>query len=144
MTSCWQPFQEPLRNTLVRTGTIALVAGGVLARFWGGLGRLPLAILLVLWFSLGGHWVELWFLNWLRPRLSAARAVQIGARLGVWFVGGTGLGVGMALTAMALAGFQPSQWPAWWIGGIAFVGLELVVHLLLQLSGSPSFYNGRG
>jgi hypothetical protein len=50
----------------------------------------------------------------------------------------------MDLTAMALTGFRPAQWPAWWLGGLAFIGLELVVHLVLQLRGQPSFYNGRG
>lgn len=144
MTSPWQPFQEPLRNTLLRTVAIAVVAGGVLARFWGGLGRWPLATLLALWFSLGGHWLEVWFLNWLRPRLPVARIVQFGARIAIWFIGGMGLGLGMALTATALAGFQPSQWPAGWLAGLAFVGLELAVHLLMQLRGLPSFYNGRG
>jgi hypothetical protein len=69
------------------------------------------------------------------------------ARLGVWFVGGTGLALGMGLTAMAL-GFPPAQWrawgPAWWLGGLVFIGIELVVHLALQLRGRPSFYDGRG
>ena len=37
----------------------------------------------MLWPSLGGHWVELWFLNWLRPRLPVARGAQIVTRLGV-------------------------------------------------------------
>ena len=37
MTSPWQPYREPLRRTLVRTGTIALVVGGVLARWWSQL-----------------------------------------------------------------------------------------------------------
>lgn len=129
---------------MVRTGTIALVVGAVLARWWGGLGRWPLITLPVLWFSFGGHWVELWSLNWLRPRLPVGRAVQAGARLGVWFVGGTGLGLGVALTAMWLAGLEPVRWPAWWLGGPILVGLELVVHLLLQLRGRPSFYDGRG
>jgi hypothetical protein len=131
----------------VRTGTIALVVGAVLARWWGGLARWPMATLLALWPSLGGHWVELWFLNWLRPRLSDVRPVQVGARVGVWFVGGAGLALGMALTAMALGGFRSAQWSAWrtaWLGGLAFIGIELVVHLALQLRGRPSFYNGRG
>lgn len=140
----WQPYREPLRVTLLRTGTIALVGGALLASWWGGVSRWPLAILLVLWPSLGGHWLELWFLNRLRPRLSTARAVQVGARVGVWFVGGAGLAIGMCLTAMALAGFHPVQWPAWWVGGLAFIGIELVAHLALQLRGKPSFYNGRG
>src|SRR2546423_515949 len=70
MTSQWQLYQEPLRFTMLRTGMIAIVVGAVLARLWGGLARWPMATLLVLWPSFGGHWVEVWFLNWLRPRLS--------------------------------------------------------------------------
>ena len=143
MTSQWQPFREPLRVTLLRTGMIAIVVGAVLARFWGGLVRWPLATLVVLWPSFGGHWVEVWFLNWLRPRLSVARGVQVAARVGVWFVGGIGLAVGMGLTAMAFAGFRP-HWPACWLGGVAFIGIELVAHLVLKLRGRPSFYNGCG
>jgi len=144
MTSQWQPFREPLPVTLLRTGTIAIVVGAVLAQFWGGLARWPMATLLVLWPSLGGHWVELWFLNWLRPRLSAARRVQVAARVGVWFVGGIGLAIGMGLTAMAIGGFRLARWAAWWLGGLAFIGIELVAHLILQLRGRPSFYDGRG
>jgi hypothetical protein len=144
MTSQWQPYREPLRTTILRTGMIAIVVGGVLARFWGGLARWPMATLLVLWPSFGGHWVEIWFLNWLRPRLSIARGVQVAARLAVWFCGGAGLAIGMGLTAMALAGFRPAHWPAWWLGGLAFISIELVTHLVLQLRGQRSFYNGRG
>jgi hypothetical protein len=144
MTTQWQPYREPLRTTILRNGMIAIVVGAVLALLRGGLVRWPLATLLVLWPWLGGHFVELWFLNWLRPRLSIARGVQVAARVGVWFVGGTGLAIGMALTAMVLAGFHPARWPAWWIGGLAFLGVELAAHLMLQLRGRPSFYNGRG
>src|SRR5436309_2723715 len=143
MTSqLWQPCREPLRVTLLRTGTIALVVGAVLATRRGGLGsgglgRLPTATLLALWPALGGHWVEVWFLNWLRPRISGAPVVQVGARIAAWFVGGAVLALGMALTVMALDGFRPAHlgaWErAWWIGGLAFVGIELVVHLVLQL-----------
>jgi hypothetical protein len=139
-----QPYREPLRFTLVRNGIIALVVGGALAGRWGGVAGWPLASLLVLWPALGGHCVELWFLNWLRPRLPSGFAVQLGARLGVWFVGGAALALGMALTAMGLAGFRPEQWPPWWLGGLAFIGIELVAHLALALRGRPSFYNGRG
>jgi hypothetical protein len=144
MTSQWQPYREPFHITLLRTGMIAIVGGAVLARFWGGRAGWLTATLLVLWPSFGGHWVEVWFLNWLRPRLSIARGVQVAARVGVWFVGGTGLAVGMGLTAMELAGYRQTHWPTWWLGGLAFIGIELVAHLVLQLRGRPSFYNGRG
>jgi len=145
MTAAWQPYREPFRTTVLRTITIALVVGALLARsLGGGLALWPLSVLLVLWPSFGGHWVELWFLNWLRPRLPVARVVQVAARLGVWFAGGLGLALGMELTAMALAGFQPSRWPPWWFGGLAFIGVELVAQFFLQIRGRPSFYNGRG
>jgi hypothetical protein len=129
---------------MLRTGTIAIVVGAVLAGLRGRLTFWPMATLVVLWPSFGGHWVEIWFLNWLRPRLSNARGVHVAARLGVWFLGGTGLAIGMGLTAMTLAGFRPRHWPAWWLGGLAFIGIEVVAHLVLQLRGHPSFYNGRG
>lgn len=144
MTSPWQPFREPLRTTLLRNGTIAIVVGGVLALCRGGLTRWPLDALLVLWPALGGHWVEVWFLNWLRPRISGTRDIQVVARVAVWFVGGVGLANCMRWTAMALSGFQMRLWPAWWIAGLAFIAIELVAHLALQLRGRPSFYNGRG
>jgi hypothetical protein len=129
---------------MLRTGMIAIVVGAVVARLWGGLARWPLATLLVLWASFGGHWVEVWFLDWLRPRLSSARGFQVAARVGVWFVGGAVLAIGMGLTAMALAGLRPANWSTWWLGGLAFIGIELVTHLVLQFRGRPSFYNGRG
>jgi hypothetical protein len=50
----------------------------------------------------------------------------------------------MWLTASALGTSRPARWPHWWVGGLAFVGIELVVHLVLHLRGNTSFYNGRG
>jgi hypothetical protein len=147
MIPAWQPHREPLRTTLVRTILIAVVAGTVLAAWSARSTRpiaWPVAVVLMLWLSFGGHWVELWYLNWLRPRLPAAPTVQRVARLGTWFLGGCGLGVGMMLTAHALGGMRLAEWPAWWIVGVVFIGLELVVHAVLQVRGRPSFFNGRG
>ena len=144
MESQWQPYREPLRTTLLRTGLIAVVTGAIVARSWGSPSRWPLATLLMLWPAVGGHWIEIGFLNWLRPRIPPTRAVQISARIGSWFLGGIVLAVGMALTAIALNARGPMRWHAWWVGGIAFIAIELIAHLVLQLRGRPSFYNGRG
>jgi hypothetical protein len=146
----WHRYREPIRTTLLRTGMIALALGAVLAGVQGGirggLARWPAATLIALWPALGGHFVELLFLNWLRPRLPGSRALQIIVRLVVWFIGGVLLALGMYLTAMLLPGsrsMRPQSW--WWFGGgIAFIGIELLAHLALQLRGRPSFYNGRG
>ena len=142
MNTMWQPYREPLRTTLLRTGIIALVTGAIVSKWWGGLAQWPAATLLMLWPAFGGHWVELWFLNWLRPRIAPTRGVQVAARMGAWFVAGIVLAVGMSLTAMAIRG--PGKPPVWWISGVAFIGIELTAHLVLQFRGRPSFYNGRG
>jgi len=144
LTTPWQPFSEPGRNTALRTFGIAIVVGIALAL--GSRGRIAAstAVLLVLWFSLGGHFVELWFLNWLRPRLPVSRGAQIAGRLGAWFVGGVAIAFGMAMTARLLTGAPPTRQLAWWVGGLAFIGLELVVHFLMLLRGLPSIYDGRG
>jgi len=137
----WQSFHEPLRTTLVRTGPMALAAGLVAAAVQGQPARWPQWTLFALWFTLGGHGLELFFLNWLRPRLAVSRWAQITGRLLTWLVGGTLLLVGARATVLSLSA-RPLRLPAWWLGGLAFLGLELLVHLRLQLRGRASFYNG--
>jgi hypothetical protein len=144
MTSGWQPYREPLGSAILRTGTIAVVIGAVLAHFWGGWRHWPVATFAALWPSFGGHWLEVWFLNWLRPRLPAGRGVHTAGRIAVWFVGGTALGAGMGFTAMLLGGWHPARLPAWWVAGVAFIGIELAAHMALALGGRPSFYDGQG
>jgi hypothetical protein len=140
----WQPFHEPARATLARTIGIALVAGALFARQWGGMARWPVATIVMLWPALGGHFLELWFLNWLRPRLSRNRAVQAAARVALWFVGGVAFLNAMRITAAALTGLHRASHVVWWLGGVAFVCIELVAQLVLRLRGRPSFYDGRG
>src|SRR3982750_3519858 len=113
----WQPYSERLWVTLARTGGIALAVGALLAWRWGAIGRWPLAALLAFWPTFGGHWVEVFFLNVLHPWLPMARGTQITARLGVWFVGGIVLALGMMATAMLL-GVTPARWLAWWTAGV--------------------------
>ena len=137
------PYREPLSATLTRTVGIALVIGGVVAHQWGGLRRWPMATALILWPALGGHWLELWFLTWLRPRLPEARGVQLAVRIAVWFIGGVVLALGMGLTAIAFTARRPAPWVTWWMAGFAFIGIELVAHAILQARGRPSLFNGR-
>ena len=135
--------REPLRVTLTRTVAIALIAGAALASRSGGLALWPIMSVVMLWPSLGGHYVELAYLDVARPRLSASRAVQTLARIAVWFVGGALMVVGMHFTAILLRAPKPLPTSAWWLGGIVFIGLELVVHLALHARGRSSFFSGR-
>lgn len=138
------PFSEPLRTTLLRTGLIAAGVGLALSISAGGLHRWPMATLLAFVPSFGGHWFELWFLNWLRPRLPHSRPIHVAARLLLWFIAGIVLLWCMQCIATAMSGARPVRWPMPWIAGLGFIGIELVVHLVLQLRGLRNFYNGRG
>ncbi|PYO37627.1 MAG: hypothetical protein DMD37_07635 [Gemmatimonadetes bacterium] len=137
----WQSYQEPLRVTLVRTGLVGLLVGLIAARVQGQRASWPQWTAFALWFSFGGHWVELFFLNWCRPRLGPARRAQITGRLLTWLVGGTLLMIGARITALSLSA-QALRLPPWWLGGPVFLVLELLVHALPQLRGQPNFYNG--
>ncbi len=142
-SSSWPRFEEPFRRALVRNVALAGVAGAVLALQRHDLGLLlPLAAL-ALWFSLGGHYIELAFLNGLRARIPQGRLPQVVVRLLVWLSGGVLLYGSMAATARALP-IQAPPLGLWWYGGFLLIGVELAVHAILAIRGLPNFYNGRG
>jgi hypothetical protein len=139
----WPPVDEPLTRTLRRTFIIAIVVGGVGAL----LARAPVLalpwMLLALWPSLGGHYVEIGFLNGVRARLPRHRLVQVLARLAWWLAGGALLGFAVILTPRVLPISAPPL-RSGWMGAPIFVVIELVAHAGLALRGRPSFYCGDG
>ncbi|MGH7787031.1 MAG: hypothetical protein ACRERC_09215 [Candidatus Binatia bacterium] len=130
------------RATALRTGAIALAVGAGVGLYRRRLDALIPAALLALWFALGGHFVEVLFRNQLRHRLGG-QPVRIVARLAYWFAGGTVLYAGARATRAILTGQHAGPWP-WWIAGVGFVVLELLIHWLLHLRGNPNLYDGRG
>ncbi|MEO8624101.1 MAG: hypothetical protein ABI625_23680 [bacterium] len=140
----WQPFREPLRVTLTRTVSIALVAGTVVAVSAHALRLWPVITLLMLWPSVGGHWIDLLFLNRIRPHLPQSGLILRLSRIAVWFGGGIVLALGVRLTARLLFHNQTLVWLTWATAGAVFVAVELVAHAALHARGRPSFYNGLG
>lgn len=131
-------------SAIVRNVAIALAAGAAISGLRGGPVRWLEFSLIALWPSFGGHFVELWFLNWLRPRLRPIRGTQAAARLGLWYLAGNMLLGLMTLSGSALFGFHMPSWMRFGANGVIFIGVELLAHLALLLSGRPSFYDGRG
>ena len=140
----WHPFRESLRTTLTRTFVIAAVAATIASAGFGRFRLWPLLFLVMLWPSFGGHWIDFFFLNYLRPRLPSSRSLQLGARLAIWFVGGVLLSLGARITLSAFMAHAPERWLTWAAAGVGFVAIELVAHAGLQARGRPSFYNGQG
>jgi hypothetical protein len=103
----------------------------------------PSVTLFALWFTLGGHFLELLFRNRLRHYISGQLAAQVLARVAYWFAGGAMLFECALATRTLLAPRMPVPF-SWWLAGIGFVGVELVIHLGLRARGQPSVYDGRG
>ena len=139
----WRPFAEPWRTTVLRTGSLALAVGLGVGLYQRRLAFVPLVTLMALWFTLGGHFLELLFRNRLHPRIGTQPLLLASARLFVWFLGGIALYAGALVTRAVLTGARVVPWP-WWSVGVLFVGVELLIHLLLRARGQPSFYDGRG
>ena len=95
--------EEPFRRVLRRNVAIATVIGLVFALLRRDLAQLLPVTVVALWFPLGGHYVELIFLNGIRNRLSPQRVTQIVARLAVWSCAGVVLYACMVTTARLLA-----------------------------------------
>ena len=138
-----EPFTEPWRATALRTGTIALAVGVGVGLYTRQPAAVPAAALIALWFTLGGHLVEVLFRNQLRHYILEHAPLQAVARLVYWFIAGSTLYAGALATRAILTGRGAPPWP-WWTAGSAFVGLELAVHLLLYARRQPSVYDGRG
>ena len=139
-TTNYPRFYEPIKRTFVRNFAIALAVGTAVALWKGDLRLLLPFSALALWFSLGGHYVEVLFLNGIRSRISGSRPTQLCARLATWFAGGAILYLCMAITARALL-VHPPRLEFWWFGGFFLIAVELVAHAVLALRSSSSFYN---
>jgi hypothetical protein len=130
-------------RTLARNLAISVAAGVAIAVA----GHAPFLTLpgtfLALWPSLGGHFIEIAFLDGVRHRLPRVRLVQICARLVWWLAGGALIGAALIATAHALLIAAP-RWRLWWMGAPIFVGIELVAHSVLALRSRPNFYRGDG
>jgi hypothetical protein len=137
-----EPFREPWQKTAVRTVSLAVIAGVIAGLISRRFTIAPLVALLALWFTLGGHFIELLFRNRLGSPLRGGPMYQV-ARLVFWFVGGCLLYGGVWLTAKAITGHAPAQFP-WWGAGLGFAAAELLIHLRLREMGQPCFYDGRG
>lgn len=139
----WPRVTEPFMRTLTRNVLIALGVGSVFALRSGDSSLVLRVAVLALWFSLGGHYVEIAFLNGVRPRLTASRRAHVLARVAVWFIAGVVLFALMSFSAH-LVFEHPHLGLAWWFGGVLFVLVELVVHGALLARRAPTFYDGRG
>lgn len=142
MSTTFIPFSEPWQRTATRVILIALIIGAVTAVIRHQPALVLPIFLFALWFTFGGHLIELLFRNRIRQHLPASAPLQLAARLAWWFLGGALLYAGAVATTPALPrGFFGIRW---WVAGLAFVAAEMLVHVSLAARGLASIYNGQG
>jgi hypothetical protein len=137
------PFSEPWHTTALRTGSLALVIGAGAGLLRRDLAVVPLITVLALWFTLGGHFLEVLFRNRLRQLISGGPIFLAIARVAYWFFGGAALFEGAVATRGLLAGRTNVPF-SWWMAGASFVAAELLIHLGLRARGQYSIYDRRG
>jgi len=125
------------RNTLLAL-PLALLLVALLPRHgtfgWDFLDAFTLAFS----FTYVGHLVEVVLLKIPGIETPAGKFVRV---LG-WFAGGLWC-YELSRWLLLLYGRNTSELPPLLWGGVFFVGLEFVVHGLLQASGRPNFYSGQ-
>jgi len=125
------------RNTLLSV-PLGLLLVAVLPRHgvfgWDFLDAFTLAFS----FTYVGHLVEVLLLKVPGIETPGGKIIRVFG----WFAGGLWC-YELARLALVLYGRNTGELPPLWWGGVFFVGLEFVVHGLLQASGKPNFYSGQ-
>lgn len=145
---------EPMRTTVCRSVAVALALGTAITLVVSGIPQSPdsalvwlLRVVSVLWFSFGGHYVELAYLRYLLPLLPAAWLPRFAVRLWVWYSGGALLWPCAVLTCSLLAAAPLPHLDdlarAAAAGGLGFIGIELATHTVLYAIGWPSLWRSR-
>ena len=125
------------RNTLLALPLALLVFVAVPRQ--GSLGwDLLAAFTLAFSFTFVGHLVEVLLLKIPGIETGVGRVIRV---LG-WFAGGLWC-YELGRLALIAYGYSTQLLPPLVWGGVFFVGLQFVVHALLQASGKPNYYSGQ-
>ena len=131
-------MKDLTRNTLLAAPLALLIYTTVLPHHGPLTWDLLDAFTLAFSFTYVGHWVEVLLLKF--PDIETATGKLI--RVFGWFAGGLWCyEVGRWL--LLLYGRNTGELPSLLWGGLFFVGLEFVVHAILQATGKPNFFSGQ-
>lgn len=139
---------EGALQTIFRTAITAAIIAAILTftHVFAVSAMSAPALLGVIWLMVycivyGGHWLEVLFINQIKFMLPPNKAVIYFSRIVYWFLNGIPLfmlanWVGNAFTNHDL------NLGRWWTFGLAYIAIELFMHLIMQLRYRKSYYNG--
>ena len=139
---------EPIGQTLIRTVITTTIIAAII--YWLHLfpsgGKSKLSLFEMIWsivfcIVFGGHWLELLFINRIKFYLPNNILVLYLIRIGYWFLCAVPLFY-IAGLVCNLFNYQTGVLGKWWTFGIFYIGIQLVMHGIMQLRYKKSFYDG--
>ncbi|QEC75041.1 hypothetical protein [Mucilaginibacter ginsenosidivorax] len=139
-----ESFIHTVIRTIITTTIIAAILYWVHVFPSGGKSKLVLFEMIwsvVFCIVFGGHWLELLFINGVKFSLPKNIISLYLIRIVYWFV----CAVPLFFAANLITGlFSPKtvQMGRWWMFGFFYIGIQLLMHAIMQVRFKKSFYNG--
>ncbi len=139
-----ESFIKTVIRAIVTTTIIAIILYWVHVFPTGDKSKLTLFEMIwsiVFCIVFGGHWLELLFINYIKFALPKNILLLYFIRIAYWFL--------CAIPLFFIADFintlfshKTSHLGQWWTFGFFYIGIELLMHGIMQIRAKKSFYNG--
>ena len=143
-----EKFYEPLWRTILRTSVTATILTVIF--YFGDIFQEQEAnkmrVFGIGWMSImcltfGGHWIELFFINYIKFLLPKKLYVMYGARIIFWYASALLLFFASQCVHNSLTGKNESAGNLW-IFGFIYILIEMIMHGIIHVQIKKSFWNG--
>jgi len=143
-----EKITESLNQTVIRTILTTTIIAGILylAHLFPHDGKSNLTLFEMIWLVVfcivvGGHWLELLFINRIKFALPKNILLLYFIRIVYWFLCAVPLFFAINFI-MGLFLYDGLRLSHWWTFGIFYIGIELLMYAIMQIRYKKSFYNG--
>jgi len=139
-----EPFIQTVIRTVVTTTIIAVIL--IWLHIFPSGEKSKLALFEMIWSAIfcivfGGHWLELLFINHIKFALPKSILLLYATRIAYWFLCSIPLFF-MAEFVINLFSDKTAHLGQWWRFGFFYIGIQLLMHAIMQIRFKKSFYNG--
>jgi hypothetical protein len=143
-----EKFTESFIRTVIRTIVTTTIIAIIL--FWSHVfptgDKSKLTLFEMIWsivfcMVFGGHWLELLFINYIKFALPENILLLYFIRIVYWFLCSIPLFF-IADQVDNSFSHKTGHLGLWWTFGVFYIGIELLMHALMQITSKKSFYNG--
>lgn len=139
-----ESFIQTVKRTIITTTIIAVIL--FCFRIFPSGGKTNIAAFATIWTAVfcivfGGHWLELLFINHIKFVLPKNMLFLYFVRICYWFLSAVLL-FAVATLANNLLSQRAGYLGGWWIFGLIYIGIQLVMYAIMHIRFKKSFYNG--